>query len=88
MLDLHFDRYSDILVHRALAVAIHADQSYPTLLDKQEVQVKLYLTCYTENPGFLPLAVICLVHMSIVVIEPFLSLCRHLIKVVLTWVIP
>ncbi|XP_038055704.1 exosome complex exonuclease RRP44-like [Patiria miniata] len=31
-------RYSDILVHRALAVAIHADQSYPSLLDKQNVQ--------------------------------------------------
>ncbi|XP_022091521.1 exosome complex exonuclease RRP44-like [Acanthaster planci] len=31
-------RYSDILVHRALAVAIHADQSYPSLLDKQKVQ--------------------------------------------------
>ncbi|XP_071786889.1 exosome complex exonuclease RRP44-like isoform X2 [Asterias amurensis] len=31
-------RYSDILVHRALAVAIGADKSYPSLLDKQKVQ--------------------------------------------------
>ena len=31
-------RYADILVHRLLAAAIHADSTYPSLLDKQFVQ--------------------------------------------------
>ena len=32
-------RYSDILVHRLLAVCIGADASYPELLDKRKTQV-------------------------------------------------
>ena len=31
-------RYSDILVHRLLAVCIGADASYPELLEKQKTQ--------------------------------------------------
>lgn len=34
-----FYRYSDVLVHRLLAVAIGAMKSYPELLDKRKVQV-------------------------------------------------
>lgn len=38
---LTFDwRYSDIMVHRLLAVAICADASYPELLDKAKTQVE------------------------------------------------
>ena len=32
-------RYSDLMVHRLLAVAIGADASYPDLLDKKKTQV-------------------------------------------------
>lgn len=31
-------RYSDIIVHRLLAVTIHADSTYPELLDKEKTQ--------------------------------------------------
>ena len=34
------DRYSDIIVHRLLAVSIGADASYPELLDKNKTQVR------------------------------------------------
>lgn len=33
---LFFVRYSDIIVHRLLAVAIHADSTYPDLMDKHK----------------------------------------------------
>ena len=38
-------RYSDIIVHRLLAVAVGADASYPELLDKQKSQA----LCYNLN---------------------------------------
>ena len=37
-LHLNLYRYSDVLVHRLLAVAIAADASYPSLLDKKKQQ--------------------------------------------------
>ena len=38
-------RYADILVHRLLAAAVHADTTYPELLDKQYLQQ----TCNNMN---------------------------------------
>ena len=40
-----FYRYSDIIVHRLLAVAVQADSSYPELLDKKKTQA----LCYNLN---------------------------------------
>lgn len=33
------NRYSDVIVHRLLAVAITADVTYPDLVDKKKTQV-------------------------------------------------
>ena len=41
-------RYSDILVHRLLAVCIGADASYPELLEKHKTQVNFGIVLTIE----------------------------------------
>uniref|UniRef100_A0A8B9RBT4 DIS3 exosome endoribonuclease and 3'-5' exoribonuclease n=1 Tax=Astyanax mexicanus TaxID=7994 RepID=A0A8B9RBT4_ASTMX len=46
-------RYSDIIVHRLLAVAINADSTYPDLMDKHNYRHKMAQYLFFKNRGIL-----------------------------------